>query len=1431
MNQIIHNCTHKDTDSATTRVSEDQMFIAIFNYIEHLFSKIKPKKLFFMAVDGVAPRAKMNQQRSRRFRTALDAEIARNKAIHEGIELPKEPPFDSNCITPGTLFMAKLSKHLRYFVNKKVSEDEDWQGVEVVLSGHEVPGEGEHKIMEYIRQAKAQKNYDPNMRHCLYGLDADLIMLGLLSHDPHFCLLREEVTFGRQAKSKSSELEHQNFFLMHLCLVREYLELEFAELKAPRALPFAFDMERVIDDFILMAFFVGNDFLPNLPHLHINEGALALMFGVYKAVLPRAGGYINDGGVINVQRLGLLLDELSHTEFRFFERENQDQKWFKSKQMGREDVMERAGRKGIPSTMTRNQHVLFKEVERYVGGHKRAAPLDFPTSLPARDRKFVGELADSLRLQWSTIEDDDGNRHIRLSFPPTEEGSDSDETDDEEAQLALKRVLKQISKAKVVDVSAEDAQAEAERQYEMQFQKWKNSYYTEKFGWDMSNQQEMKALAESYVRGLQWVLYYYYRGIASWPWFYAYHYSPMISDVKLGLGADLNFALGQPFLPYQQLMGVLPDRSKSIVPTAYWELMTEKTSPIIDFYPRDFELDMNGKKMEWEAVVKIPFIDEKRLLDAMATKDHLLAEDERQRNSFGVTIKFTHAADLDFVYQSSLPGVFPDLGHCHCVENIFELPTMDGLEVFVGLMDGALLGVNALAGFPSLNTLPIGGALDFHGVMVFQQESRQQSMVLTLLKPEDRSKAAVAKAKLGTSVFVGYPFLQEAKVVKVSDELFDYVDDPNNPGKPAQIPHQPRQIEDWRRQADRIEKTYSKKLGIVIAEVESLLHVEMLKGLLKTDDGATMKEYGLIEGHDTDFAAQTVVDGVVNEDPRFLEEEAKPIEEEFPIDSKQFFLGDYAYGRPVRVTSYEDGKLNVMVVALKERELEFGRAIVSRVERDSRYTPSFAVAKNLNLHPLALSKITSSLSVESGGLRLNLGLNLKFESKKLKVLGYSRKGRTGWEYSPKATQLLIDYMTKFPEFIAGISSRPSGDIYKDTDFYQQSVAAAKMKEIVQWLKSVETKSFVQVPLDADQLDSDVVMEIERQGEALSQKLQSNQDLRVLNKVPRHALLSPADAEKRLGSQRFSLGDRIVYARSTGKVPIALRGTVVGITRLARQTWLDIVFDTTFMAGTSLGERCSPFRGASVLSSAVLNLSDRQVIATSRASEARRQPAHAQPLTVAGYGAPMGAGGRGQSFPAGAPPPLQGSYRAAARGGMNGNGYAPTRGRGNGPAPWRNGAAGVQNGNGAGHSLPFRPKENVPPAGGATRGVRFADAANGGRSARGGRGGIGSSARGGAPAANQKGSTVVDSDDPSMGVRENGGGGARGTHATRSYRAVPPPVSLGGTAPSPRARGRGGAGGRGGRGGGRGRAAAAAAAAPAAAPAPAAAGGNGGNGSS
>ena len=184
--------------------------------------------------------------------------------------------------------------------------------------------------------------------------------------------------------------------------------------------------------------------------------------------------------------------------------------------------------------------------------------------------------------------------------------------------------------------------------------------------------------------------------------------------------------------------------------------MTSQESPIIDFYPRDFELDKAGKKQDWEAVVKIPFIDQERLLSAMATKEHKLAEEEKARNSFGVTLKFTHDPEMDFEYPSSYEGIFPPIPRCSCVVNTFELPTIEGLELLVGLCGGAKLGKDALAGFPSLRTIPHTAQLGFHGVNVFQMDSRNETMVLTLLDVFDGdSRVAAAKERIGKRVFVG----------------------------------------------------------------------------------------------------------------------------------------------------------------------------------------------------------------------------------------------------------------------------------------------------------------------------------------------------------------------------------------------------------------------------------------------------------------------------------------------------------------------------------------------------------------------------------------------------------------------------------------------------------------------------------------------------
>ena len=815
----------------------------------------------------------------------------------------------------------------------------------------------------------------------------------------------------------------------------------------------------------------------------------------------------------------------------------------------------------------------------------------------------------------------------------------------------------------------------------------------------------------------------------------------------------MNFQLGQPFHPFQQLMGVLPDRSKRIVPSVYHDLMTNPDSPIIDFYPRDFDLDMNGKKMEWEAVVKIPFIDETRLLAAMQPRDALLSDTEKDRNEFGVSLKYSYSPDVSYTYPSSLAGIFPDLPNCRCVQNIFDLPTMEGLDLHVGLMEGVKLGESALAGFPSLKTLENTGTLGFHSVNVFQQDSRNESMVITLSDSEKRTKIEYAKALLGQRVHVGYPFLSEAKVTRVSDEMFNYTSPENGSEPPIATPHGPPEIEMWQKKAERIEAIYSKRLGMLIGQVESLVHVDMLKGLKKTDEGASVKEYAHIPGIEVDYASQTVVEEVFSEDQRFIERAALPIEEEFPVGTRAFFLGEFSYGRPCEVVAHASNKAEIWVSTATARSREFGREIAADVERHTPYTPSYAVARMLSLNPLVLSKLTSAFQVILEEGRMNLGLNLKFEAKKLKVLGYSRRSDSGWEFSQKAIELVQQYMLNFPNFIAGIQRNPQGKDYDATDFYPPDQAKAKVKEIQAWLKSIESKSFQKVPLDAEQLDSDAVHLIEQ---AADEVLRSNPSGASKNKkvtgVPRNSLLKPSDAEHRLSHQRFALGDRVVYVQDSGRVPIATLGTVVGKTRTARTTLLDLVFDVSFMSGTPLEGRCSPFRGSTVPIHAVLNITDRQLIVGSKAATQRRPQPVVQAMTVDGYGAPTGPNGQGQLIPAQVPAPLRGSYRGAISGRQNGTrGGGTSRGRGLGFDGTPSSSP---------HDLAIRSQDPAMSGGPRDRGIQMNSAASRGRGND-------------APQKITRGGYIkVDLTGSDEGVPKN-----NPSFQPQSYANVPPPANL------------------------------------------------------
>ena len=194
---------------------------------------------------------------------------------------------------------------------------------------------------------------------------------------------------------------------------------------------------------------------------------------------------------------------------------------------------------------------------------------------------------------------------------------------------------------------------------------------------------------------------------------------------------------------------------------------------------------------------------------------------------------FEYDESVEDDYPSSQPGFFPDIITSHCKNEPFNLPALgDGIELILGLLDGAHLGAKALAGFPSLKTLPHQGTLGYHGVNVFQSDSRNQSMIISLTAKHDKTNTAdFAKRMVGQKTYHSWPYLQEGLVAAVSDDMFKYeLQQMGRTTKVVSTPHNPFQAIAWKKSADKIEHHNSKRFGIVTGNIDVVLHICRLKG-------------------------------------------------------------------------------------------------------------------------------------------------------------------------------------------------------------------------------------------------------------------------------------------------------------------------------------------------------------------------------------------------------------------------------------------------------------------------------------------------------------------------------------------------------------------------------------------------------------------------
>ncbi|KAH6610977.1 5 -3 exoribonuclease 2 [Trichoderma cornu-damae] len=674
MNGIVHPCSHPEDRPAPA--DEEEMMLDVFRYTDRVVNMVRPRKILMIAV------AKMNQQRSRRFRSAQEAKekeedkqalIELLKRQNGGVfpaadsETVVKKAFDSNSITPGTPFMDTLALSLRYWCQYKLNTDPAWANLKVIISDATVPGEGEHKIMSFIRSQRTCPNYDPNTRHVIYGLDADLIMLGLATHEPHFRVLREDVFFQEgknracklcgqkgheahncrgNAKPNDHTADEKNkdiqgttqkpFIWLHVSVLREYLAAELAV----SGLPFRFDLERAIDDWIFMCCFVGNDFLPHLPALEIREHGIDTLTTIWRTNLPSMGGYVTKDGHIDLERAQVILNGLASQESAIFKRrkEQEDRREASAKRRKlQNDGYTRNGQHGSPSRP--NGHAdptkglqLFPIASQptnssYDITHEMVVGRSAAQDVTLANKGAASVMRDRLRADASKDESSSSTfASITQPLPSSlgkRKATDSDEIANNSSADSPK--VKPLA----------PPEAEPIDNVRLWEDGYEDRYYQQKFHKDPQDVGFRHKVAQAYVEGLAWVLLYYFQGCPSWEWYYPYHYAPFAADFKNLSKMEIVFEKGRISKPFEQLMSVLPAASRHALPTAFHDLMTNKDSEIIDFYPEEFQVDLNGKKMAWQGIALLPFIDMSRLLKAVQSKYPLLSPEDVARNAVG----------------------------------------------------------------------------------------------------------------------------------------------------------------------------------------------------------------------------------------------------------------------------------------------------------------------------------------------------------------------------------------------------------------------------------------------------------------------------------------------------------------------------------------------------------------------------------------------------------------------------------------------------------------------------------------------------------------------------------------------------------------------------------------------------------------------------
>jgi 5'-3' exonuclease len=553
-NSLIYDAVKNNPtyDKTKHKEYETELMNMVCAKIDFYVDTLQPRDRVFIAFDGVAPVAKLSQQRDRRYKSWYTTQIQRDL---EGTAYKES--WNTSAITPGTEFMKNLNTYVTEYYEKKNKNPISIVAPKYIVSSSMESGEGEHKIFEYIRKYPEYHN-SPDTTTLIYGLDADLIMLTLnhlhITNNKNMYLFRDTPEF---IKSIDSSLDANRDYLLDIpelaIAIVDYMHQQgigggsggasekntsaSISISTPTSDTIVLQTNR-IKDYIFLCFLLGNDFLPHFPAVNIRTGGIHILLNVYRETM----------GCDNTK---FLTKSDSETATNTIQWKNFHE--FVSHIAKTEDSL------------------LMEEHKRRDKAEKRMGYQDQSHSYGRNKRNERNNTKSTLQQTDEVLGTDIYKMDELLTLP-----------------------MKERSVEKYINPFAHD---------------WEYRYYKSLF--DVENTDERrKQICMNYLEGLEWTYNYYTMGCIDWRWCYKYHYAPLFKDlIKYIPHMNTTFLQKkekQAIEDVVQLCYVLPKANLNLLPLNVNIVLLQRLGHL---YGEDYDFKWAYCRYFWESHAELPTLN------------------------------------------------------------------------------------------------------------------------------------------------------------------------------------------------------------------------------------------------------------------------------------------------------------------------------------------------------------------------------------------------------------------------------------------------------------------------------------------------------------------------------------------------------------------------------------------------------------------------------------------------------------------------------------------------------------------------------------------------------------------------------------------------------------------------------------------------------